>query len=83
VTGMARPGSQNPLLVRLVDEKGREVGMRLASVDVPQLGVHGPFAVEVPYKISEPTRVLLAVIEGADSLTNVIYLSSFEVMLSP
>lgn len=64
VTGMARPGSLNPLMVRLVDDEGREVGMRLAGVDVPTLGSYGPFAVEVPYKITDPTKVLLTVTEG-------------------
>lgn len=83
VTGMARPGSQNPLMVRLVDEKGREVGMRLAGVEIPQLGSFGPFAVEVPYKIDNPTKVLLTVTEGGSSFSDPIHISSMEVMLSP
>jgi hypothetical protein len=83
VTGMARPGSLNPLMVRLVDDEGREVGMRLAGVDVPTLGSYGPFAVEVPYKITEPTKVLLTVTEGGSGLDDPIHISSLDVMLSP
>jgi hypothetical protein len=70
-------------MVRLVDENGREVGMRLAGVDTPQLGSYGPFAVEVPYKISDPTKVLLTVMEGGANYSDPIHISSMDVMLSP
>lgn len=83
VSGLARPGSENPLLVRLVTAEGREVGMRLAGVNGPGPGSYGEFVVEVPYNIGDPTKVLLTVTEGADSLSDVIHLSSIEVMLSP
>jgi hypothetical protein len=83
VTGEARPGGGNPLIVRLVDEQGREVGMRLASVDYPVLGSFGPFAVEVPYNIQDPTKVLLTVTEGGRDYSDPLHISSLEVMLSP
>lgn len=83
VTGMARPGGPDPLMVRLVTAEGKEVGMRLAGVDTPGPGSYGTFAVEVPYKIENPTKALLTVTEGADSISDVIHLASIEVMLSP
>ncbi len=83
VTGMARPGGTDPLMVRLVTAEGKEVGMRLAGVDEHTPGSYGTFAVEVPYKIDEPTKALLTVTEGADSISDVIHLVSIEVMLSP
>lgn len=83
VSGMARPNGPNPLLVQLITADGRQVGFRLAGVETPQPGSYGPFAVEVPYQISDPVKVLLTVSEGADSITDVIHLASIEVMLSP
>ena len=83
VTGMARPGSQNTLVVRLLTAKGEQVGMRLASVEAQQPGGYGQFAVEVPYQISNPTKALLIVSGSANDLSDIIYLSSIEVMLSP
>jgi hypothetical protein len=83
VTGMARPGGTDPLMVRLVTVEGKEVGMRLAGVDAPAPGSYGSFAVEVPYKITDPTKALLTVSEGADSINDIIHLASIEVMLSP
>ena len=83
VSGLARPGSDNPLLVRLVTAEGKEVGMRLVGVDEREPGKYGEFVAEVPYNIVDPTKVLVTVTEGADSLSDVIHLSSIEVMLSP
>ncbi|MGW8250679.1 MAG: hypothetical protein ACWGO1_08565, partial [Anaerolineales bacterium] len=83
VSGLARPMGDQPLLVRLVTAEGKEVGMRLAGVGPHDPGGFGEFAVEVPYNISDPTKALLTVTEGADSISDVIRLSSIEVMLSP
>jgi hypothetical protein len=47
------------------------------------LGSHGPFAVEVPYNIQEPTRVLLTVTEGGRDYSDPLHIASLEVMLSP
>jgi hypothetical protein len=83
VAGLARPNGPNPLLVQLTTADGKQVGFRLAGVDVSQPGSYGTFAVEVPYQISDPTKALLTVSEGADSLNDVVHLASIEVMLSP
>jgi len=39
--------------------------------------------VEVPYKINNPTKVLLTVTEGGSSFSDPTHISSMEVMLSP
>ena len=83
VTGLARPGSQNTLVARLVTAKGEQVGMRVGSVESLQPGSHGEFAMEVPYQISSPTKALLTVTASTDDLSDLIYLSSIEVILSP
>jgi hypothetical protein len=82
-SGRARLEGDGPLMVKLVTAKGGEVGFRLADVTFPEGGGYGEFAVEVPYKVSEPTPALLVVLEPGASLSDVIHLSSIEVLLSP
>jgi len=87
--GRVRLEGDGPLLVKLVTAKGGEVGFRLADVSYQQGGAtlpgggYGEFAVEVPYKVSEPTPALLVVLEPGASLSDVIHLASLEVLLSP
>lgn len=82
VSGLARPEG-GPLMIKLLTTKGNEVGFRLAEVGAPGEGGYGEFAIEVPYSVSEPTPALLVVLEGGESLADVIHLSSLEVLLSP
>jgi hypothetical protein len=83
VSGLARPSSDQPLMVKLLTDKGTEVGFRLVEVEASIDGGYGTFAAEVPYTVSAPTPALLVVLEGATSLADVIHLSSLEVLLSP
>jgi hypothetical protein len=83
VSGLARPSGDGTLMVKLITAKGSEPGFRLAEVDPHAAGDYGTFAIEVPYTVSEPTSALLVVLEGGGSLTDVIHLSSIEVLLSP
>lgn len=83
VTGLARSGGLGTLMVKLVTTEGREVGSRLVGVQTPPEGGFGTFAIEVAYNVSQPTAVLLVVNEGAQSMNDLIYLSSLEFMVSP
>jgi hypothetical protein len=83
VSGLARPDSDQPLMVKLISDQGNEVGFRLVDVDAPGEGGYGTFAIEVPYTVSQPTPALLVVLEGASTLADVIHLSSIDVLLSP
>jgi hypothetical protein len=83
VSGLVRPEGEGPLMVKLVTAQGSEVGFRLAEVQPSGNGGYSEFAVEVAYKVSEPTPALLVVLEPGTSLSDVIHLSSFEVLLSP
>jgi hypothetical protein len=83
VSGMARPANDKPLLIRLLTTDGQEIGMRLANISAPNSQGYGLFAVDVPYKVSEPERVLLTVSEGDASMTDYIHISTLEVMVSP
>jgi hypothetical protein len=70
-------------MVKLISDQGNEVGFRLVEVGVPEEAGYGEFAAEVPYSVSAPTAALLVVLEGAGSLSDVIHLSSIDVLLSP
>ncbi|MGD2156898.1 MAG: hypothetical protein PVG32_08505 [Anaerolineales bacterium] len=83
VSGLARPVSDQPMLVELIASDGRVVGSRLAAVSPSPQGNHSLFATEVPYEVSAPTWVRLTVSERGVRLPGVIHLSSVEVLLSP
>lgn len=83
VSGLARVSSDQPLLARLITTQGAEVGMRLLDVSEPVLNGYRYFSGEVPYQITNPTRVLLVVTEGDEAINDIIHLTSLEVMLSP
>jgi hypothetical protein len=91
VTGMARFPAGTSLLARLIAEDGQEVGMRLANVagdpESPDAGLpvdgYNLYAVEVPYRVSQPTPALLVVSVGDADNTDIIHLTNVEVLLSP
>ncbi len=83
VAGIARPGGLGTLMIKLITTDGKEVGSRLVGVQTPEEGSYGPFAIEVPYTVSQPTPVLLVIQEGAQSMNDLIYLTSREIVVSP
>jgi hypothetical protein len=83
VSGLARVGGDTMLMARLLTETGAEAGARLVSVSAQPGGGYTPFSVEVPYSVSGPMPALLVVSEGERELSDVIHLSSAEVLLSP
>lgn len=83
ISGIARPGSDQPLMAKLIAADGSEVGMRLVSVDNPIQNGFGSFAAEIPYSVEKTTPVLLVITEGRRNLNDIIHLTSQEIMLSP
>lgn len=83
VSGLARPNTENPLFIELIAQDGRNLGHRLASVDIRIPGGYGTFAADVPYSVSEVTPALLVVYESGGTLSEIAHLVSVEVMLSP
>jgi hypothetical protein len=83
VYGLARPAADDYLVVQLIAEDGSVVGKRVTRVEPAGEESHGSFTVEVPYHVEQPTSALLTVWQGEDSLSDIIYLTTVEVMLSP
>lgn len=83
VSGLVRPESEQPLLVRLLNSRGAEVGSRLASIGEVQSDGYHTFSVEVPYSVTGATDVLLVITMGAAGINDVVHLASREIVLSP
>ena len=83
VSGLARPNGDQPIQVRLITQKGAEVGSRLAAIGPLGEGGYGSFSVEVPYSVSQATTVLLVVTIGGEEISDIIHLSSRDIVLSP
>lgn len=83
VSGWARPRTEKPLMIELQTNEGTIVGSRQVAVQGANDGHHGIFAIDVPYSVSEPTRVRLVVWERGERIPGVAELTSMEVMLSP
>lgn len=82
-SGLVRSGGDTYLMLQLIAQDGRVVGKRVTDVIPSTEGGLGSFTVEVPYEVEEVTSAILVVWQGEGSLSNVIYLSSVEVLLSP
>lgn len=83
VSGLARPGSDQPLRVALIAEDGRVLGQRLAGVEPGAPGEYRAFSAEVPYFVSQAVPVMLAVYEEGGYISNLLHLTSIEIIISP
>lgn len=83
VTGLAKPGSDQPLKIALISQDGHILGQRLAAVDIPIPGGYGVFAAEVSYQVTEITPALLVVYESGGNISEYAHLTSLDVILSP
>jgi len=83
VHGTIRPSSDQYFMAQLITTDGRVVGKRVGNAPFPAEGSFTSFTVEVPYSVTEPTEARLVVWEGEGGFSNIVHLSSVEVMLSP
>lgn len=82
-SGLVRSGGDTYLMVQLWDAEGKVLGQRVTNVQPAEEVGFGFFNTEVPYTVGEPTPALLVVWQGVGSLSNILYLASVEVLLSP
>jgi hypothetical protein len=83
VAGLARQRSDQPLLIELETTDGKIVGTRQAGLTPDPGSTYGTYAIDVPYQVSSPTKVLLKIWLPGDRIPGILYLSSVEVLLSP
>jgi hypothetical protein len=83
VSGLARPTNDQPLKIEIIDQTGKIIGERLAAVAESADGGHRPFATSVTYRVDEPTRALLLVIERGTRILGPVQISSLESVFSP
>ena len=83
VSGLARPRTDQPLFVEIFAPDGEMLGSRQVAVSGQSGAGHGTFAVDVPYAVTEPTRVLVVVWERGERIPGVAHLSSVEILVGP
>lgn len=83
ISGLARPTTDQSFLVELIDEKGQVVGQRLFDPDPGPVNDFRSFFVEIPYTVTEPTRVRLVIYERTERIPGSIYIVSMEIVISP
>jgi hypothetical protein len=84
VSGLAKPRGQDTLLVQLLTADGKQLGpARLAEVEPSTGDGHGFFSAEISYSVTAPTWVRVTVSERVFEITEIVHLSSVEVLLSP
>ena len=80
IRGDVWPFNLNPVILELIGEDGRSMGLRILNLDqlYPQL-----FETTLPYKVSEPTLARLTIRQDDDRIDGLFYLYSQEVLLEP
>lgn len=83
VSGLARPRSDQPLMIEIQTSDGRIVGTRQIAVTPSPGSMYGNFAIDVPYHVESTNRVRLKVWEPGSIIPGIVDLASLEVILSP
>ncbi|HEX9617347.1 MAG TPA: hypothetical protein VGA03_08005 [Anaerolineales bacterium] len=83
VSGLARPRTDQPLMIDLKAPDGKILGTRQVAIEASPGSTYGTFTIDVPYTVSSPARARLFVWERGDPIPGMAQLSSLEVMLSP
>jgi hypothetical protein len=80
IRGDVWPFNLNPVILELIGEDGRSMGLRILNLDQlePQL-----FETTIPYKISKPTLARLTIRQDDDRIDGLFYVYSQEVLLNP
>lgn len=83
VEGFALASFEQNLLVEVLDADGNVVGSQGVTVQAPDLGIPGPFAAEVPYRVNTtgPGRVVVRDLSAA--FEGDVHVASVEVELAP
>jgi len=80
VNGRYLPFNDQPVILELLDPKGKTLGLRLLELSGSGEQL---FSTTLPYKVSEPTPARLVLRQDDDRLDGLIYLYSQEILLNP
>lgn len=84
IFGKAWPNiDSEPLLVELITESGGVIGQRLVAVNPESGEDYGIFTTEIPYQVSEPTKVRLTVYEDIDRIPGKTHITTLEITVNP
>ena len=80
IEGRFLPFNDQPVILELIDQAGRTVGLRVLDFD----GIGEQlFTTTIPYKVSEPSLARLVLKQNDERLDGLIYLYSQEILLNP
>ncbi len=82
VSGRAHPDGDEFIMIQLVAEDGKVVGKRICSLTPPDASDYGMYVIDVPFTVTESTPVLMMVWQSDDGFSNIIHLTSQEILLS-
>ncbi|NOY97627.1 MAG: hypothetical protein GXP40_00270 [Chloroflexi bacterium] len=80
IRGEMQPFNDTPVIVELLDESGKTLGLRVLTLDG---GSRQPFATTLAYDVTGPTPARLIVRQADDRISGLIYLYSQEILLNP
>lgn len=81
VAGVADPTFEQTLIVRIVDIEGTELALQPVTI-AADLGLRGPFEVEVPFTVSGEQQAFIQVYDVSARDGRVVHLSSVAVTLA-
>jgi len=83
VEGFGLASFEGTLLVQVYDVGGNQVGSQPITVQAPDMGIPGPFVVDVPYTVSAEGPGRIVVVDPLPAFNGVGHIASVEVTLAP
>lgn len=85
VRGLIRPVNNRPVIIELLDEQGQVIANASLQIALPSGDLsHNPFQIDIPYKVTGPTRTRLTIRqESAGRIPGTIALWSIPILLEP
>jgi hypothetical protein len=85
ISGLIRPVNSSTITIELLNEMNEIVGQTVFQVAPPTGDLsHTPFAIEVPYQITETTPVRVVIYQNSDQrIPGIAHLSSFLLTIEP
>jgi hypothetical protein len=83
VEGVALASFEQTLVAEVYDINGAVIGWAPITVDSDEMGVPGPFAVDVPYTVGAAGAGRIAVFDPSPAFGQTLHLASVEVQIEP